>query len=197
LVWNAAGELGYPFGPAVRLLILTGQRRDEVSGMPWSELNLDKRSWVIAPERAKNDTEHWVHLSEPAHAILSALPTFDGPFVFTTTGRSPVSGFSKMKAELDKLVTETNGGKPLAHWTLHDLRRTFASGCAAQGVALQVTEKTLNHLSGSLSGIAGVYNVHEYRAERIAALDAWAAHVTGLVDGAPAKSRIVRLRPVA
>jgi integrase len=184
LVWKAADQLGYPFGPAVQLLILTGQRRDEVCAMPRSELDLDGKLWVIGSSRAKNNVEHLVPLSSAALALINGLPVIagDGNYLFTTNGRTPVSGFSKMKKQLDAAITELNGGE-IPHWTIHDLRRTFSSGWARLRTPTEVTEKALNHVSGSFGGVAGVYNVHEYEAERAEAMEAWAKHVRSVVKG--------------
>ena len=96
-LWSAADEVGWPFGPLVKLLLLTAQRRDEVATMVWSELDLDQCIWSIPREKTKNDHRHVVHLSRPAVAILSALPRVAGTYVFSTNGRTPVSGFSRTK----------------------------------------------------------------------------------------------------
>jgi len=109
--------------------------------------------------------------------------------LFSTNGRTPVSGFSKMKKQLDAAITELNGGKPLLHWTLHDLRRTFSSGWARLRIPTEVTEKALNHVGGTFGGIVSVYNTHAYEAERAEAMEAWAKHVRSLV-------RIGKLRVV-
>jgi len=190
LVWKAADQLDYPFGTAVQLLILTGQRRDEVCAMPRRELDLGGKLWVIAPSRAKNSVEHLVPLSSAALALINGLPVVgDGSYLFSTNGRTPVSGFSKMKKQLDAAITELNGGKPLLHWTLHDLRRTFSSGWARLRIPTEVTEKALNHVGGTFGGIVSVYNTHAYEAERAEAMEAWAKHVRSLV-------RIGKLRVV-
>ena len=198
LVWKAAGQLGYPFGSAVQLLILTGQRRNEVCSAPRSEFDLKARQWMIAPSRAKNNVEHLVPLSATACDLIANLPAVEGEggFVFTTNGETPISGYSKWKARLDRKVTELNGGKPLAHWTLHDLRRTFSSGCARLRIPTEVTERMLNHISESFGGVAGVYNLFEYETERREAMEAWARYVIAVVDGNPPEN-VVPLRPVA
>ena len=173
-VYRAAGEIGWGFGAMVQLLALTGQRRNEVAGMQWDELDLRAKTWTIPKERAKNAEGHIVPLSPQAVAIIEALPRIVGsPYVFTTTGTSCISGFSKGKAELDAMVK-------LPAWRLHDLRRTVATGMAKLGVDLPVIERVLNHVSGSFAGIVGVYQKHKYQDEMRKALDAWAAHVAGL-----------------
>jgi integrase len=173
-VWLAAGNLGC-FGPVIKLLILTGQRRDEVAAMEWSELDFERKLWVLPPGRVKNKNGHTVPLSTAALEIIEGLKRSKGKCVFSTThGRSSVSGFGDAKARLDKL----SGVKG---WRLHDIRRTVASGMAGLKVALPVIEKVLNHSSGSFRGIVGVYQRHEFADEKREALDAWAAHVERLV----------------
>jgi integrase len=182
LVWKAADRIGYPFGDAVKLLILSGQRRNEVCAAPWREIKLDNRQWIIAPERAKNGVEHMVPLSDAAVDLIEGLPIIGASHhLFTTTGETPISGFSKWKARLDAVVTEING-EPIPHWTLHDLRRTFSSGWARLKIPSEVTERALNHVSESFGGVAGVYNLHGYENERAEAMEAWANHVRALVS---------------
>jgi integrase len=170
-------------------LALTGQRRDEVARMRWTEVDLDKRLWTLPRERTKADRPHEVPLSNGALDILQAVPRVTGsPFVLTTNnGASPVSGFSKAKRRLDALLPAD-----MPPWRLHDLRRTAASGMARLGVNLPVIEKVLNHASGSFAGIVGVYQRHSFADEKRAALEAWGRHIDALVSGKPAK--VVRLR---
>jgi integrase len=187
LVWNAADADASPFGPLVKLLILTGQRLAEVGGMRWDELDLENKLWTLPAERVKNGERHEVPLSSTALEILKALPrikTTKG-FVFTTTRDAAVSGFSRAKDRLDVAVEAslTNGAKQPEHWTFHDLRRTMASGMARLGIQLPVIEKVLNHSSGSFRGIVGVYQRHSYADEKRQALDAWASFVQSTVSG--------------
>ncbi|TIQ88531.1 MAG: site-specific integrase, partial [Mesorhizobium sp.] len=184
-VWKASEGLGWPFGPMVQMLVLTGQRRNEVSGMRWEEIDLKGKLWSLPRERAKNDQPHSVPLSAPAIELLESLPRIEGQdFVFSTTGTTPVSGFSRMKRGLDAKVVaalreeaEERKDDPaqvsVADWWLHDLRRTCASGMARIGINLPVIEKVLNHVSGSFAGIVGVYQRHSFDDEKRAALDAW------------------------
>ena len=182
-VWQAAKKITGPFGALVKLLILLGQRRDEVAGMRWSEIDLNARLWVIAKERTKNNQPHTVALTEPAVAILMTLPRIAGSdFVLTTTGATSSNGYSKGKRRLDALLPPD-----MPPWRLHDLRRTLASGMARLGVNLPVIEKILNHLSGSFGGIVGVYQKHTFADEKTAALERWAKHVEQIVSGKPAK----------
>ena len=175
-VWHAAEAMPYPFGPAVRLLVLTGARRDEVGAMRWSEVDIAARVWTLPAERAKNGVEHVIPLSDAAVGILGSVPRTgwrDG-FVFTMTGRTPISGWSRAKAQLDN-------ASGVAGWTIHDLRRTFATGLAGLMVALPVVEKILNHISGSFGGVAGVYQRFAFADEKRDALDKWAARVAVIV----------------
>jgi integrase len=181
--WHATEELGLPFGPAFRLLALTGQRRGEVVGMRWSQLDIDRRVWTIPGEVAKNGRVHEVPLSTPALEIIQALPRFVGSdLVFTTTGVSPISGFGRAKDRLD-FSMETGD------WRLHDLRRTVASGMARLGVAPHVIEKVLNHVSGQISGVAAVYNRHGYQTEKRKALDTWSKEIEAIISAEPSGRR--------
>lgn len=193
LAWNAAGELGYPFGPFVRLLIVTGQRLDEVSSLDWSELNKAAALWTLPAERAKNGKASLVPLSELAMAELNALAKRskrkDGwprtGFVFSTTGKTAISGHSAAKKRLDReialLAKKMDEPITVGPWVIHDLRRTLATGMQRLGVRFEVTEAILNHVSGSRSGVAGVYQRHDWGPEKKAALQAWSDHVEGLL----------------
>lgn len=186
LVWLSAGDLGYPFGNLMQFLIATGQRREECAGISWPELEKARAEWVIPANRSKNGIAHTVPLNALAVALLDARGTDDkwpkkGP-VFTTTGKTSVSGYSRAKSRLDALITKRNGKEPIAPWRLHDLRRTLATGLQRLGVRFEVTEAVLNHVSGSKSGIAGVYQRHDWRQEKRDALDAWAGHVRAVVN---------------
>lgn len=170
-IWLVAGKMPYPFGPLLQILILTGQRKGEVAGMRWSELDLKKRVWVIPRERVKNDNTHSVPLSDQVIRILKELPRFlHSDLVFTTTGKTPVSGFGKIKAKLDDASMVKN-------WIIHDIRRTAASGMAQLSVSPHVIEKVLNHISGTFSSVTGVYNRYGYDAEKRNALCLWGRHV--------------------
>lgn len=184
-IWAACGELGWPFGPLHRLLILTAQRRDEVAGMGWSEVSPDGQTWTIPKERSKNGRAHVVHLAPAARAILAELPRFAGSdLVFTTNGRTSVSGFSRAKEKLDEIAgrlgaeAAARDGRefaPMPGWRVHDFRRTAVTWMASNGVAPHVADRILNHVRGTISGVAAVYQRAEFLVERKAALDAWAA----------------------
>lgn len=156
-VYNATFQMPYPFGPLFRVLIFTGQRLNEVAGATWPEIDLDARKWKLPRDRSKNKASHIVHLSDP---VLDELNALVGPaqhtLVFTTTGTTPVSGFSKAKARLDQISGVSN-------WRLHDLRRTFAT-IATEELEFEpaVVDRILNHVNGSVKGIAAVYQKGQY-----------------------------------
>jgi integrase len=177
-VWRAANEYGGYFGAVIKLLILTGQRRGEVAGMDWKELDLPAKLWKLPRSRVKNGNGHEVPLSTQALDVIESIPRIaNRNLVFTTTGSKPISGFTTVKEGID----DASGVKD---WTIHDLRRTVASGMARLGVQLPVIEKILNHTSGTFRGVVGVYQRHSFADEKRAALDLWGAHVARLVGGA-------------
>jgi integrase len=189
--WTGCDQLGEPFGPLFKLLLLTAQRDEsEVAGMRWSELELEKLTWTIPGERSKNGKPHIVHLSAMAIEILEQVPRVAGQdLVFSGTGKTPVSGFSRAKARIGRLM-----GGDIAPWVLHDLRRTATTGMARIGIAPHVADRVLNHQAGTIRGVAAVYNRFEYLDERKAALEAWGRLVESLVR--PALSNVVPLAKV-
>ena len=206
-VWKAAEAIGYPFGPMVKLLILTGQRLREVGEAQWREFS-DDGVWTIAAERAKNGKAHIVHIAQQAQELLDVLPRIDAlddggtkpcPHLFTTTGRGPISGFSKAKTHIDNAINKARAaaaGKdfnPMPAWTFHDLRRTFATGAARMGTPPHIVEKVLNHNPKVLQGVAGIYNRFEYLPERKVAIEVWGCHVIGQVAGKEKTSNVVRM----
>ncbi len=195
-VWTACDAIGWPFGALVKILLLTGARRDEVGKMRWSELDLNSKTWTLPRERAKNGVAHVVPLSAPVLAILRGLPRIGtSDYVFTVTGKTAVSGFSNAKERIDALLAASYG-EPVPAWVFHDLRRTAATGMARLGTALPVVEKVLNHTSGSFGGIVGVYQKHGFADEKRHALDAWAAFVERLVSAEPG-ANVVALKAKA
>jgi integrase len=180
-IWNALPDSDY--GRIVKLLMLTGQRRDEIGGLRWAEIDLtqlgDFHGVINLPkERTKNNRPHMVPLSAPARAILAALQQQAGDREFVFGRGQGFAGWSASKAALDLALSFTD-------WTLHDLRRTCATGMAELGVAPHIVELVLNHQSGHKGGIAGVYNRAVNGKERREALDRWAAHVVALVSKRP------------
>jgi integrase len=195
-LWRAAeGEANRSvFGPMVQLLVLTGCRRDEVRDATWAEFDLSKREWLIPGQRTKNGRDHLVPLSDSAVTILEALPRIAGraKLLFTTTGETSISGLSKIKARVAKAMADELGQEP-APWTLHDLRRTLATGLQKLRFPVEVSEAVLNHRGGTVSGVAAIYARHDYAAEKREALDAWARHVAGIVEGGP-MGNVIELR---
>lgn len=168
-VWRGAKATPYPFGPFVQLLILTAQRRREVSDIRYE--NVEGSLWTIPAESTKSSRSNQVHLAKPCMGIIKAAPRFDGPFVFSTrAGEVPISGFSKAK----KLIDEASGVKD---WRFHDLRRTAATRMNEIGVEPHVVESILNH---SIPGVAGVYNLAKYLPQKKKALERWSKYVVGL-----------------
>jgi len=175
-VLHVCAKDAYPFRQFVPLLLATAQRRGEVSQMKWSQLDLDAKQWVIPAELSKNGKPHVVPLNDFALRLLAEVPRFtDCDWVFTTTRRSPISGFSKALRHIHA-ESETTA------WRYHDLRRTAASGMARAGIAPHVVEKVLNHISGTISGVAAVYNRYGYDAERREALDKWGTFLEDLEE---------------
>ena len=180
--WAATETLSKPFCQALRVLLLTGARLNEVASMKRDELSADGLTWYLPAERSKNGLAHTVPLAPLVRDILSKVDKIAGSdFVFTSTGKVPVAGFGKIKPQLDAAM------KGVPHWRLHDLRRTCVTGMAELGIRPDVIELTVNHRSGSSRrGVAGIYNRSELLPERKAALERWAAHVEHLVSGRPA-----------
>jgi integrase len=166
-VWAATEGAG-AYHCIVRVLMLTGQRREEVAGMRWSEIDLDKAMWSLAPERTKNALSHLVPLSRQALELIRAQPR-QGDYVF---GAPTFGGWSRAKRRLDKRSGVTG-------WTIHDIRRSTVTGMADElGVAPAVIEAVINHQSGVKAGVAGVYDRSQRLGERATALQRWADHLT-------------------
>jgi integrase len=170
----AARKLGGPYGGIVELLALTGQRRDEVACLHWEELDLAQRIWTIPKARTKNAKAHIVHLSKQALAVLKRADQ-RGQLVFTLLGTKSFQDFTHAKRRLDQLSGVTG-------WRLHDLRRTCVSGMARLGVAPHVADKILNHQAGTISGVAAVYQRHDFLSQRRQALDLWGGHIGKILN---------------
>jgi integrase len=193
--WLACDEIGWPFGPLAQLLLLMGQRRDELAHATWSEFDLAKQTWALPGERTKNGRSHIVHLSALAIETLEKLPRIASKkgWVFTTGlggGEAPVSGFGRGRERIAAAMAAASG-EEVTPFTLHDLRRSAATGMAALAIAPHVVDKILNHSSGKIAGVAKIYNRFEYLPERKAALETWARHVESLIR--PTQSNVVEL----
>jgi integrase len=188
LIYRAALALDDTYGAAVRFLMLTGQRRSEVFGMPHNEIDVEERLWRLPAERTKNRRRHDVPLSPTALAILTSR-RHGRDLVFSTSHGTAFGALSKAKRRLDAKVLELQRvvdpkAIPLPRWTLHDLRRSFVTHLHDQlGVDIPVIERAINHISGTFGGIVGVYNRAPLLKERRAAFDAWdrlLTHAAGL-----------------
>lgn len=181
VIWKTAVGMAHPWSGIVPLMILTGQRRQEVAGMARAELHLEGESpeWRLPGERTKNGRAHTVPLVPAAVELVENAPG-KGKLVFQKVQETAPTGFGKVAARLVKANTAAGHAEP---WVLHDIRRTVATGLQRLGVRLEVTEAVLNHVSGSRSGIVGVYQRHGWEKEKRAALEAWAAHVMTAVEG--------------
>jgi integrase len=173
-LWQATAALSYPAAPFIRLLLFSGQRRNEIAGMRWTEVDLDKRLWIIPSERMKSDAPHIVPLSSTIVEILQDLPRWTGPFVFSTTsGERPISGFSKLKTKIDGLMPD------VAEWRFHDLRRTVRTRLSALRISDIVAELCIGHTQ---KGLHKIYNQHAYFDERREAFGAWDAWLMSIVE---------------
>ncbi len=198
-VWKASEGLGYPFGPLVLLLILTGTRRGEIAGLRWSEV--DGETIRLAGRRTKNGEPRDIPLTPAARLLLIGLPRIGDKasktaLCFTMTGETPVSGWSKSKAAIDAKVIEALG-EAIPAWHLHDLRRTVATGMQKLGCRLEVVEVVLGHIGGSRAGVVGVYQTHRFAEEQRDALRAWSFTLGKLIAGDPRaweRGRLLLLR---
>lgn len=175
-LWEAAGDIGYPFGPYVKMLMLTGQRKGEVSDLPWKEIKANL--WTVPPERFKSKEAHLVPLTQDACAILDDLPRFKGgDYVFSTTyGEAPIRGFSNLKIRLDRKAK-------IAPFVLHDIRRTVRTRLASLKVSDIVAEMVIGH---GKKGLGRIYDQHKYLDEMREALDLWAHRLREIVTPPPA-----------
>jgi integrase len=170
-IWNAAGD--YAYGTIIKLLILTGQRRSEIGDLRWSEIDFAKGEVTLPAERTKNKRPHIIPLAPTTRALLEKLPR-NGERVFKSLA------WSTCKGELDKR-------SGVSGWTIHDIRRSVATGMADIGIAPHIIEAVLNHVSGHKGGVAGIYNRSSYAAEKAAALARWDEHVASIVGARDAQ----------
>jgi integrase len=176
--WISCDKMGYPWGPVFQLLLLTGARLKEVSQASWSEISISDRTLDLPGSRTKNERAHQIQLSVQTLKILLSLPKIEGQdFLFSTNGKTPVSGFSKVKKRLDILCG-------VANWRFHDLRRSFATHSSEKlSVSPVIVDKILNHRTGQVRGVTAVYQRGEYLAERREALQKWGDYIERLVAG--------------
>ncbi|GBQ82343.1 integrase [Gluconacetobacter johannae DSM 13595] len=177
-IWEACGKITPTLGAYVRVLMLTLQRREEVASMRWAELDdlENPTTWTLPRERAKNGRTHVVHLSAPVREIIRALPRIEGnPFVFAGRAKGSIGAYSYAKNAIEKEMAEQK--ITLTDWRLHDFRRSGVTWLATHGVPPHVADRILNHVSGTISGVAAVYQRAEFLTERRDALDLWAGAV--------------------
>lgn len=186
-IWQALDSLSYPFGPLFRVLLLTGQRKGEVTGLQWKELADWETSpvWQLPADRTKNKLPHIVPIAPVVKSIIDECPSH-ADLVFSSTG-GLLSGHSKAKSTLDTLVLKVRekrgANSEMAPWVLHDFRRSMSTHMHERlGVEPHIVEAVLNHISGAKAGVAGVYNRSAYLDARRDALERWAALIS---DGAP------------
>lgn len=208
-IWQATGTLREPLGALYRLLMLTGQRREEVAGMTWAQVDRAAAVWIIPADKAKNKVQHIVPLAPAVVEELDRLALAGqvkakvkkpdpkqwpqtGP-VISIRGKLPISCFSQAKTALDAEVAKVRQSiEPITPWRVHDLRRTLATGLQRLGIRFEVTEAVLNHVAGARSGVAGIYQRYDWRDEKQSALVAWAQHVQGILKPAD-QSNVVAL----
>jgi integrase len=175
-----------PFNAIVRMLMLTGQRREEVTTMTWEDIARDLSTWTVPASRAKNGAAHIVPLSSQSQAILRAAARVRGTDLVFPGRNGAFNGFSKAKGALYEASV-------VKDWRLHDLRRTMATGLQRLGVRLEVTEAVLNHIAGGRAGIVGVYQRHTWSDEMRAALNGWGERVAAIIAGREAEDNVTPL----
>ncbi len=174
-IWNAAEDMSYPYGKVIQILMLTGQRRGEVSSMRWEDLKFDEAIWVIPADLNKTAKEHIVPLTEGVIKIISSIPKIHDTLLFPgRDSNKSISGFSKRKKKLNK-------NSDTSDWTVHDIRRTVTTGMAKLKTPSHIIEKILNHSTGFLGGVAGIYNKYEYLDEMREALSLWEIHLSKII----------------
>ena len=183
-MWRQTYHTHPCFGPIVRLLIVTGQRREEVASLAWEELDQSELMWTLPGIRSKNGEPNVVPLNALAVAVLNEVAGSTAwprrGKVFATSSGAAFTAYHKGKLKLDRLVVEDEG-EPMQPWRLHDLRRTLATGFQRLGVRFEVTEAVLNHVGGSRAGVAGVYQRHDWKKEKREAMDMWSDHVASIL----------------
>ena len=173
-IWEATAGPG-DHNAIVRLLMLTGQRRQEVAAARWAEIDTKNALWSFPGDRTKNKRAHDVPISEQTLTVLDGIVKREGRELIFGEAEGPFSGWSKSKERLDQRCN-------ISPWRLHDLRRTVVTGMAELGIQPHITEAVVNHVSGHKAGVAGVYNRAAYADEKRAALHEWGKHLAGLVN---------------
>lgn len=186
--WKAADATPYPLGPFYKLLLLTGQRKAEVSDARWAEFDLNNRLlWTVPEERFKSGQSHLVPLSKDVLSLLKAIERFEGEesgdcLFSTTKGQKPINGFSRAKADLDKkmleILKESDSAAKLPDWVFHDVRRTVRTRLSALRVNADVAEMVIGH---GKKGLRRVYDQHEFEPEMREALEKWASALKAMV----------------
>jgi integrase len=184
--------LGNARGAIVRLVILTGQRREEIGGLRWSEIDVSKGLIALPGERTKNHRPQDVPLTDTAAAVIAGCRRRQDRDLIFGEGIGAYQGWSKSKAALDKSIAKKAGENGrVGPWRLHDIRRTVSMRMSDLGVLPHVVEAVLNHVSGHKAGVAGTYNRSVYGPEKRAALELWTKHVLTLVGDAPDAGQVV------
>jgi len=192
LFWAACDEEGQPFGAIFKLLLLTGQRKSEIAEM--TEAEIREGLLHLPSERVKNKRGHDVPLSKAAQAILAGVQRVKSEkgYIFSTTGKTPVSGFddptNRVRAHMNKAA-----GRELEHWTLHRLRATCATGLARLGVSRDIHKRVINHKGSGGDVVTDIYDRHAYLEEKREALELWAQAVEDILAGLdPVKEAVSR-----
>lgn len=199
-LWPQFKAVGYPFGTFYAMALVTGQRREQVAAMRWDEIDMAERVWAIPSTRTKSGRPHMVPLSPLAMELLAEAKRIFGnasEFVFTTRGKTAISGYSKAKAALDAAVSAARKKaklKDIQPWTTHDLRRTAATEMARLGVSRFMIARVLNHADREVTGI---YDRHSYLPETRHALETWARFLGDLINPPTAKVETLAKRRAA
>jgi integrase len=189
-IWRNVEAVGKPFASVYKLLLLTGARREEIAEAKWEDFDADLATLTIPPTRSKTGDAMLIPLPPAAVELITALPRFNGPYIFTTTaGRRPVGAFSQAKERLNLALAAS--GSTVPAFVIHDFRRAVRSGLARLGVPAVVAELCLGHRQ---PGILGVYDRHSYFDEKCDALRRWEKHLLGIVSPPPADNKIVPMR---
>jgi integrase len=180
LIWRALGDSQYD--TIVKLLLLTAQRANEIAALRWEEIDFDRNVISLPGSRTKNGRPHEIPMAATIRQLLQSQLKADERELIFGKGAGPFSGFSRCKDALDKTIAELNGGKALAPWVHHDLRRTAATRMADIGIQPHIIEAVLNHISGHKGGVAGIYNRSSYAAEKAQALARWDEHIASVIE---------------